>query len=759
MEDTTSLDVVILYSPKDDQYRVALYEHIERLIRNKVIKVWDASRVLAGDVTRNEIQEHIQTADIIIILLSSKLLSDECYQECESLVFEQMRARTSRVVPVLISAFDRAGTDFEHMEVLPKTLIPIDASPDKNAAWESVVQDLRELLRGTKTAGRRYSPQYTDDRIRALCEQQRIARDRYNHLQRHKCFEEAAAVKEEINELQRKIREGGQLQAGEYIGDGRFLLVSKIGQGGYAVVWKAIDEHRHREVAIKQLHPSRARDQIALSRFKRGAERMAMLHHRAVAEVLEPCREEGKFHYFVMPFYQGGDLYKAALQRTLSDAKILEIIVIVAEALGEAHRKELVHRDVKPPNILLDLDFNPYLSDFELVYAPDTTGGTNSIPISTYLFSAPEAMSTPQTVDARVDVFSLGMTAIYCLYRDKFPLEEWEARRNRDGLIGPLPCNSAVKRVLRKSISSKPADRYANASRFAEELVRALEHIDTEIEVVTVHEPPRRRETLANALEMCAIPAGQFWMGTTQQDEGTRDDERPMRSVVISSSFFVSRDPVNRKTYEKVVNNKSIKKSAELPVEVTWIEAIRFCNMLSTLEGIEPAYTIYEVINGVGWRLESDGYRLPTEAEWEYAARGTDGRVYPWGNEAPTNQLCWSGERGEFGRIIRNGSCPVGAYPDGASPFGVLDMVGNVTQWCWDWYDRYNHQTEQSSSVDPIGSVSGFKRVTRGAHWSWFTPSFVRAAQRTPLLLNDKAGIRCVRGPLARGGHVETTGW
>jgi len=153
--------------------------------------------------------------------------------------------------------------------------------------------------------------------------------------------------------------------------------------------------------------------------------------------------------------------------------------------------------------------------------------------------------------------------------------------------------------------------------------------------------------------------------------------------------------------------NPSYFKGANRPVErVSWYDAVKFCNKLSQMEGLDQCYTI----NGsdVSWSNRScNGWRLPTEAEWEYAARG--GQSYKYAGSNNVDEVAWYDEDFSSGSTH-----PVGQKkPNG---FGLYDMSGNVYEWVWDWYGDYSSQ----SSTDLVGVSSGQSRVIRGGSWDIF---------------------------------------
>jgi formylglycine-generating enzyme required for sulfatase activity len=202
--------------------------------------------------------------------------------------------------------------------------------------------------------------------------------------------------------------------------------------------------------------------------------------------------------------------------------------------------------------------------------------------------------------------------------------------------------------------------------------------------------------------QMFFVPSGSFVMGSDALDSGP--NERPLTKITLSR-FYMSRFPITNAEYEQFDPSHARKRAPGAEdrhpvVYVSSLEAIKFCQWLGT--------------------RERKKYRLPSEAEWEYAARGTDGRKYPWGNFDRRGDLANYADRNTVfawsDREISDGypeSSPVGAFPSGASPFGLEDMAGNVWEWCQDFYEQYRG----TPKVNPRGATSGAKRVYRGGSW------------------------------------------
>jgi sulfatase modifying factor 1 len=256
------------------------------------------------------------------------------------------------------------------------------------------------------------------------------------------------------------------------------------------------------------------------------------------------------------------------------------------------------------------------------------------------------------------------------------------------------------------------------------------------------------------------VEAGSFSMGSNDGD----DDEKPMHTVTISRSFYMSRYEVIQKQWREVMGtNPSNFKGDDLPVEtVSWYDVVEYCNRLSTREGLTPCYiqegssaahsnrnSVLFILTG-GQRQSEDlkvervircdfsatGYRLPTEAEWEYAARGgTESRGYLYSGSNWPGDVSWYDENTE------GKTQPVGQKKQ--NELGLYDMSGNVWEMCWDWYNGYR----STLKTDPIGPSSGSDRVARGGSWVSFA-ELLRVANRgrnAPSERNYALGFRPVR--------------
>jgi serine/threonine protein kinase len=266
----------------------------------------------------------------------------------------------------------------------------------------------------------------------------------------------ATEVLEEIRRLKRELRRGGMLRPGDVLGQ-HHLLIEQIGQGGFATVWRARDRRTNDDVAIKVLHPNMAGDLERRQRFFRGARIMAELAHPAVVRIRKRQAKDDGFYYFIMDFAAGGNLQQVVLAQGLQHEQIESIILQVGAALAAAHERGIVHRDLKPSNILLGDRGQPYLTDFDLVTAPDTTGGTRTGALGTFLYASPEMMERPQDADARADVYGLGMTMAFLLHGA--PLTHM-SMRDGSRFVRGLPCAAQLKSVLERAVAWEPKRRW-----------------------------------------------------------------------------------------------------------------------------------------------------------------------------------------------------------------------------------------------------------------------------------------------------------
>ncbi|MCL1865120.1 MAG: formylglycine-generating enzyme family protein [Spirochaetes bacterium] len=267
-------------------------------------------------------------------------------------------------------------------------------------------------------------------------------------------------------------------------------------------------------------------------------------------------------------------------------------------------------------------------------------------------------------------------------------------------------------------------------------------------------------ENTAVPANFVQIKGGTFIMGSPSSEAGRNDNESQHRVTV--SSFYMGKYEVTQEEYIEVMgSNRSRWQGFDLPVEnVSWYDAIEYCNKRSVKEGLTPAYTIDKDRKDpnneatdmfdknqwvVTWNRKANGYRLPTEAEWEYACRADTKTPFNTGDNITTDEANYKGDKpynNNAKGIDRRKTTPVGSFKPNA--WGLYDMHGNVWEWCWDWYGAYS----VAAQTDPEGPSSGAFRVERGGSWFNFGQhlrSAFRGGKLTPYLWNINLGFRLVR--------------
>jgi len=440
----------------------------------------------------------------------------------------------------------------------------------------------------------------------------------------------------------------------------------------------------------------------------------------------------------------------------LSEAEALRYIQQIGEALTVVHEKGLLHRDLKPQNIMLrSRQSEAVLIDFGIAreFIPDVT-----LYHTAYVSLGFEPIEQHYEEAHRgewTDVYSLAAT-LYYLLTGKMP-EGSLMRVRRDRLIPPRQHNQGISEVVSQAIvqgmAVQPEDRPASVQEWLKLLQAGrsrggLPFRVFQFDVVTVNaqgkEINRRQqqgqflpEDLGGGviLEMVAIPGGSFVMGSLD-DEPKRDNYESPRHLVDVAAFLMGKFPVTQAQWRAVAELPKINtdldpdpsrfKGANRPVEqVSWHEAMEFCGRLSKKTG--------------------RNYRLPSEAEWEYACRAGTNTPFHFGETITTDLANYDGNyvygaasKGKY----REETTPVGSFKV-ANAFGLYDMHGNIWEWCADgWHDNYEGAPSDGGiwlSSDGINI-----RVLRGGSWG-YNPSYCRSAVRSwslPGIRRNGCGFR-----------------
>lgn len=555
---------------------------------------------------------------------------------------------------------------------------------------------------------------------------------------------------------------------------GRYRLLEEMGRGAAAVVYRALDTQLKREVAIKVPRPELLESADSRERLLREAQAAASLRHAAVVPIHEVGEDNGRV-FVVFELIEGPTLADRVKDDPPSVDQAALWVMRIAEALDYAHRNNIVHRDVKPANILIDKDGRAVLTDFGLARQQEA-GATltrDGDLLGTPAYMSPEqARGEGHHADARSDIYSLGVV-LYELLTGRRPFDGSVASvLSRVVHEQPEPPRSVqpdipidLETVCLKAMAKEPSQRYQTASQCADDLRRYLNGFPVHakptgvahqfrswlterpgsavvvfvslivaVAAIKMRSPPletddavpppaiaapasadsadsEARTTIANAIGMTFtyIAPGEFLMGgTTSPEECGRlfnydakhfRDEYPRHRVQITKPFYLGTTEVTQRQWELVMRTRpwtgtgNVNQGDRYPATVvTWEQAVDFCERLTQQEGVS--------------------YRLPTEAEWEYASRAGSDAMFCFGDDlsALGAYAWWRGNATEAGEAFAH---QVGLKK--SNRWGLYDMHGNVYEWCSDWYspDYYS----ESPTVDPAGPASGPGHVYRSGNW------------------------------------------
>lgn len=530
-----------------------------------------------------------------------------------------------------------------------------------------------------------------------------------------------------------------------------------------AVVYKAFDKRLESEVAFKLLRTemlTAESQKTILDRFEFEAKALAKLNHPNIVSVIDYGEYKGT-PWLVMKYMEGGTV-KQYTGKAMPSPEAARLLAPIASALAYAHSKDIVHRDVKPSNILVSQAGFPMLSDFgiaKIVAKHDLKLTQMGISIGTPEYMAPEQARGRVTIFS--DQYSLGLVFYELLtgvkpYTADTPVA-LVLKKVTEPLVRPSDLQvgipEMVEQVVFKALSKDPEDRYPSMQAFYDALrkIGDLEVTNSPKEPTTddlkpmpQHPTPTMVPTECSwvrpkdKMPMMLIPAGRASIG---RNDGALDS-RPMHFVALDA-FLIDKHPVTNRMFSQFLNEVG----NQVESGTKWFEdsaknaRLRWsgsCWLVMRNYSEHPIVSVswYGAVAYCRWV----GGRLPTEAEWEKAARGFDDRIYPWGNEAPTH------EHANYQGSQINTS-PVGNLPKGASSFGLLDMAGNVWEWVSDWYEPDYYI--RSVLINPRGPDSGVTKVMRGG--SWFNiERHLKVSYRSysnPGTCTANLGFRCVVDP------------
>lgn len=510
-----------------------------------------------------------------------------------------------------------------------------------------------------------------------------------------------------------------------------------------AHVWLGDDVVTNRRIAIKEPRQDPFDPDLTaevLRRFRHEIEIYRLLAEArvpCVVQLIETVHVAPDADLLILDYADGGSLAKriADFPHGLPVAQVVRVAVDICEALERFHQLPPcpVHRDIKPSNILLTREGRALLGDFGLAQLPGASGRSLMIAgphPGTPLYMAPEQIKGQLYLSPSADIYALGCVLFEILTGRKYKREPEQVDLHQLRRDAPKHLRDAI----RKALADNPLDRFRSASEMANMIANTQRHEKkwhlhlpgARISGVLDEHPGESTDRVETRVPFVwiKIPHGEFLMGSNPDLDRDYDTIEIPQCVVRLPAFEISRTPVTNEQYAIFVRNTRyrtpdhwmngripIGKSEHPVVFVSWFDAMAFCL----------------------WA----GVHLPTEAQWEKAARGVDSRIWPWGDLPPDNQRCNFAM--EFGDTT-----PVTKYPKGESVYRVLDMIGNVLEWTSTTNQPYPYDPNDGREI--ANHEPGTFRVLRGGNYLRFR-RHVRCASRvwySPASRLNNVGFRVV---------------
>ena len=494
----------------------------------------------------------------------------------------------------------------------------------------------------------------------------------------------------------------------------RYVIEERLGQGGMGVVYRAHDSLVDEEVALKFMKPQLLSTQKGQMNFIQEAQIARRLRHENIVAVHDISWTSEGILYLSMEYLRGQSL-RALLRKHRRERRLVEVrfsvstIVEILAALEYAHRT-VIHRDLKPENIIIMPGEHVKVLDFGLAKAIDEdmllTPPSEKDPTriaGTFAYAAPE-QKKHRAIDSRSDIYSVGLV-FHELLTLRTPIDTPVTVTDVRNDVSP-----SLLSVLAQALSSEKEDRWPSAADFRAQLLQAFEQ---SYRHVTVTASAVLDGPTASTEDMVLLEGGSFLMGSNEVKE-----EAPEFEACVEP-FYMDKYPVTVRQYKEFL-------------EASGHPEPRFWRVAQFSGPNQP-------VIGVRWQDANAyaawaGKQIPTEAQWEFAARGKQNRLFPCGNAEPDRTRCNFGDNLSMPSIVT-------MHQDGATAEGIYDLAGNVYEWTSDPFLPYEELRKE-----PAAQAQTPLRTVRGGCWNSKARD-LRCTHRKGLFPESQlatVGFRCV---------------